>query len=1334
MSLPLLRRTVLSVLIPCLGLAGARAEETAGLNMIGNQSQNTGLQAVPTPKPVTIDGKLDEWDLSGRMWSFSDINIRDDFSVETAAMWDKDYLYLAFKWRDRTPMQNPVNPKYNPTEGWKSDAIQFRIKSDAIYWATAWHYTAENTNNLVIDRLKNPHNDHEGMVSKTFFGKPGETDLGDGVAMAFDKIQGGYVQEMRIPWKLLFDKAPEIQAGFRVPIGFEFIWGGKSDKPWPLLRYADNMQPGRTDREFFFRAQDTWGDVELMAKGNLPLRQYRPAQEQLSGPFKIKFALPLEAKRFTAVIDDAKGKRVRNLLADRVPADFAVSQNDGHYQIEAPWDGRDDLGKPVPPGEYKVRGLWHTGLDAIYDYTFANPGTPPWDVPDGSGSWGSNHCDPKNVAAAGDWMIVSYLLTEGGSGIIGINPEGRKRWGELRGSDPLAASSESVIACLKVKGTPDAIFKLAAQDGKNQPFVLDGKERPFPLSLTEILGEENPRSVTAMAIHGKMLALALDNGELALLDTDSAKPAKRVKTGALSGLAYAPDGTLYAISGHAAVKLDATSGAASPAKTPGLEDAAAITTDRDGNLLAFDAGKDQQVKAFSPEGKLVYTAGKKGGRPIRGAFDPEAMSKVSSVAVDGKGQIWVAEFTLYPRRVSVWGRDGKLVRDYIGGTAYAGSGTFLYDEDPSIVYDGANEFKLSGPHHEQQQVTQILWKADETRADEPKTFDISPNANPSRARFRSNASGTEHEYLFKQPTYFYAEPNVLFMEGKNGWRPVAAIGLVGQISGSVGEKGNAVAEPPTGEFAGLSPWDGFFWNDENGDGRVQRAECQIVPYDAKDKTKRPQADQLPIPLSGGWTSPINQKDLSFLVASIYRYKPLRYTRDGAPIYGPASIEKVGDFARKPIELTPVPEENLILGLRTSGLGTPSSPGDPTLAGIDAQSGELLWNYPNPFPGVHGSHKAVMPKPGLIIGPLRICGVAKVNDEVGRVFSIRGNLGQDFFFTTDGLNIGALFRDCRYPGEELPDTVADIQGKSLAAFSEGGEPFSGWFGKMADGKIREATSIARNASLVVQITGLESIRRFTGPTLNLTAEQLKDITLAEPQYAPPKAEQTYAITKVTASPLADERAKLWKSVPPMALAKQGFPERGSAQIAYDAENLYLRFQVQNDASPWLNEGSDFRRLFKTGDAVDFQIGPAEPAKRLNPGAGDERVVISMIGGQPVAVLMRPVDAGSTALHTYSSPVGQKKFARVEKLADAQLIARATPSGYTVQAAIPLKTLGLDFQPGAKFRGDAGFLSSDQGGHLTMARTYWANDETGLVNDEPQEAWLYPAKWGIFTIQP
>jgi hypothetical protein len=122
---------------PAIGAPEAAAS-AAALNMLGNQSQNTGLQAVPAKGAVTIDGKLDDWDLSGRMWSFADINLRDEYSVETAAMWDADFLYIALKWRDPTPLHNRIDPNFNPNDGWKSDAVQMRIKTDQTMWLTAW--------------------------------------------------------------------------------------------------------------------------------------------------------------------------------------------------------------------------------------------------------------------------------------------------------------------------------------------------------------------------------------------------------------------------------------------------------------------------------------------------------------------------------------------------------------------------------------------------------------------------------------------------------------------------------------------------------------------------------------------------------------------------------------------------------------------------------------------------------------------------------------------------------------------------------------------------------------------------------------------------------------------------------------------------------------------------------------------------------------------------------------------------------------------------------------------------------------------------------------------
>jgi hypothetical protein len=61
------------------------------------------------------------------------------------------------------------------------------------------------------------------------------------------------------------------------------------------------------------------------------------------------------------------------------------------------------------------------------------------------------------------------------------------------------------------------------------------------------------------------------------------------------------------------------------------------------------------------------------------------------------------------------------------------------------------------------------------------------------------------------------------------------------------------------------------------------------------------------------------------------------------------------------------------------------------------------------------------------------------------------------------------------------------------------------------------------------------------------------------------------------------------------------------------------------------------------------------------------------------------------------------------------------------------LGVKLSPGLRLGGDVGFISSDASGKRNIARTYWANADTGLVSDEPQEAWLFPKQWGSWILE-
>ncbi|MBA3938304.1 MAG: hypothetical protein H0X38_12640, partial [Planctomycetes bacterium] len=136
-----------------------------------------------------------------------------------------------------------------------------------------------------------------------------------------------------------------------------------------------------------------------------------------------------------------------------------------------------------------------------------------------------------------------------------------------------------------------------------------------------------------------------------------------------------------------------------------------------------------------------------------------------------------------------------------------------------------------------------------------------------------------------------------------------------------------------------------------------------------------------------------------------------------------------------------------------------------------------------------------------------------------------------------------------------------------------------------------------------------------------------------------------------------------------------------------------------------------------------------------GAGHLRLLFAPCAGRPLCVLMRPVDQSAPpgAGLTYRSPVGDRHFDRVTLLTTAEVAVTVDAHGYYVEAAVPWAELGMAPQSGLELRGDAGFISSDGGGRSDVARTYWSNPATNLVNDAPSEAWMVPATFGTFTCE-
>lgn len=1383
-------RARMVVLLGVLALAGTLHAQ-GGQHMIGRQTQNEGFVAVPAKGAVKIDGKLDEWDLSGQIWSYADTSVRDTFSVKTAAMWDKDHLYLSFIWRDPMPLNSTVNPEFDASRGWMADAVQLRVLAGKQpSWFTMWGYD-KGTKPVVHILYWGSETTYQGGAEKLYYpGKASETAVGDGIESVYAAAPDGkgFIHELKLPWKVVYKQDWSGAASQTLRMGMEFLWGDSTGRTWPMHRYADNMQPGATSREFFWTARNSWGNLTLVAESLKEPRHYVEGSLKPQGTIAVRARVPAAARTFTLVIEDPAGNRVRNLAGGFAVSDCTVARDGDQATVEVMWDGLDEVGKLVQPGTYTVRGLTQGGIDGYYEMSFYNPGTPPWQTDDKRGGWGADHTVPRLLARSGENMVIASDFAEGGYGTFAVKPDGTKAWSEKRGANVLAATADYVYTVPNdwgAKGTQ--LLRLHAKDGTFAPFVRDGKALPMPLSFNDLLGIPAAAAGTeaaplpkarALAVAGGVLILATDDSRLWLFDADTAaliKQARLELTGfagnKYSGEVRQDDGRLYPFAfdgktvyffrqqelvtvGIGALKAepDATAKATvvplrdkgwlgHKAYQPGtaVEQPGALALDAAGNLYITDLGKDLQIKKFAPDGRQLGAFGKRGGRARQGAFDPQGMREMAGMAVDIAGNVWVAEYSHFPRRVSVWHPDGTFKRDFIGNTGYSAGGTFIHDNDPTKGYAEMNEITLD-PATRTWTVSNVMHNPDPAKGD----FVLPGNTHYGCGNvFFSSASGEKREY-FVSLGYGHNTPFYVMMKVGRDWQPVAGVFSVARLQNLGGKDGRSkVADAPTGEYAGNDPTDMLIWNDFNNDGYVQKSECEIVPCLRKPAPKK---DQPPVPAGvalpiGGvdGNSRVDPADFSFYSygdgerngafkmaehTGVFRWQPLRFRDGGRPVYGTAGIAPLTkEFVL--MEAVPVPGKDLVVGFINQDRKVYA-------AGFTKSEGKVVWRYLSPYHSVHGSHNAPMPRPGLLIGCLKIAGIVEKCGDGTEVFMVRGNLGEDYYLTTDGLFVDILTKDSRIPGIPWPQEEQELRAVSLAALNGGGEHFSGVISRQADGVVRcSGAQPPGQLCNIIRIEGLESIRRLPGFSLEITQAELvkadQDNTRRALAAAKPEEPYTIAVAQ------KDARGEIdWTKAKALRITKDGQPATAEFRAAYDHENLYVSYTV-SDPTPWKNGGNESRLLFKTGDCVDFQLSPSGNTTG-KAAVGDLRVVMANFNGKPIAVLMKPVAPGAPAADkfTFTSPVTTVTFDQVKRLAEVAPTVAVRDAGYTVTAALPWAILGVEPKAELKLRGDAGFILSDPSGAINVARIYWSNKHTGLVMDQPGEALLNPQGFGEFIL--
>lgn len=736
-------------------------------------------------------------------------------------------------------------------------------------------------------------------------------------------------------------------------------------------------------------------------------------------------------------------------------------------------------------------------------------------------------------------------------------------------------------------------------------------------------------------------------------------------------MAYNPQGELFAVSGTQVVRVDVGGASATPVVTD-LTKPTALAFDADGNLYAADMAPERQnVRVYDSAGKLLREIGTPGGFQV-GPWDATRMGKITALSVDSRGQLWVVENQFYPKRITVWAKDGTFLREHLGNTEYGGGGV-LDPQDRTRIVVGPLEFALDWDKGTSQ-LKNLTWLG---------------STPPGEVPIRANGK----LYFVTRPRFADQECGIVYLYEEGKLKLAAAAGRSAAFA--------PLKDPAViAKIGNVSlPEHRFHWSDLNDDGAVQAEEVKLT-----DEKQRPAAVST------------FDADLS-IQAQTVRYQVTGFTPGGTPIYQEELFPK----------LTNRPHYRLSDGNfhRLGGGGESSE------AKV-ASDGTEIWTHRSEGATVQSLYGAGPWHTDQVVAQFGKVGhIAADQSPIGEFIVFHGNTGGWNIWTADGLLLGPIFHDQR-DGVARPWSMKEhARGTILENLMPGQEHFWGWVCRSEDGKFRAVAG--HNHVSLLEIVGLDQAVRTAG-TIEVTEADLKSTQewLASRQqeevYTRSPVVDCY---RVSEAPAIDGDLKDWRNGPNATIGGDR-PPQAQFYMSYDDQNLYLAYGTRGFGPLKNAGGGDYQRLFKTGASVDLQLqtDPAADGTRQVPVSGDLRLLLTFVGNEPQAILYRAVAPGASPSDAYqfASPVGEVTFDKIERITNAKLARNSTDDSYEVEAAIPLAALGFKPADGLRLKMDWGMLVSGPHGNEVIRRVYWSNQATNIVADVPSEARLHPNLWG------
>ena len=1279
-------------------VACAAAVLAAPALLAGNLCPDGVANAVPVKdgRPPVIDGRLDDWDLSGEEPCWNAEQYADTQYAKLAFMYDEANFYVSVRMGLRD--HDYTNPNRPGDRYWNGDLVQVRLCTDptiphplpskngsgAAFWQgretltsiNLWKNTETGEDNLFIAGGPN-----WGLTLKNH-------PAGSAVKIV---AEGRFcTMEARVPWSAVGVPSGRnpFKPGEAMSAVVDVKWMPGTDGHYTTVIF--DRDPGA----FAFLNLGTWGRIRFSPTGGLPpkpttleaiaraAREAANAPKTTSTPITVK--IPKAGKLSVNIVRE-DGWVIRELIGGE-PHDAG--------EVTVYWDGRDALGYPCETGRtYTWKAYLHDGLDWEYVGTVGVSGNPPYETADRKGGWGADHGPAVAAAADETGRYFAWHMSESGRGIVKTGFDGEVIWRKA----PFVAGGWCDFSCLAVengkiwlvieRGGDNRTCELVRLDAKTGDYELfpDGRGSiPIPAAKG---GLNLPiRGVFALGCVG----CAVKDGRVYVSDTvGNAVHVLDGGTGAILGKleVKAPRGLCRYANALAVAHADGRvsklgfDGALEPL-FGGLDLPHGIAADADGALYVSEQGSTHQVRKFVQDAagwRPVYALGAKGGRSPVGPIDKASFLYPAGLAVDKTGALLVPEMAP-PKIVNlIDAATGRITRKYYGYTSYAPT-VFPDCDDPRSIY-----YSLSGPDSfararlpEGVVVGEPVSVWDYEALDSPFGSMVSTMNTPYVMR-----AANGRKYLVadggpgRQKPRFNGRdlgswPRVVCrVEANDVLAPVACVWNTGR------------------EGDGL-----LVWCDRNANGRLDESEFGNL-RGAKGETYRwaLQNGSMYLDASGD-VYLVSQNDV------VVRLRNRGWNAAGAPDWDVAAPEVAIDGI--------LPGTHIHSGWRMGFLGMRRDRAGNTYASINcncryvdeaytkymhqgmghtadmnavfvvkyAPDGRLVWRT---------GRKAVGgAKPGEILH--HWCHAGLVNDE----YVVSASEWACFtFYTSDGFYVDRIF-----------DTPGLAPADKAGPKGMGGEDFSGQCVYFPE---RDEVW-AYNNGHVFRVLGFAN-GRVKGEW---------------------RGEGKVALTTVDPLVFAGKEKAI-----------------GDVRLAREGDRVVFAAHVK-DASPLVNVSGDLGAVFKGGDAVGFEVGPAEAAAKLESiperrptgrYLGFVRILAARMGGKDKVVAFKPFTDGAKRPLAFETPAaGVSAFEYVGEVPGATVAFAVDPDGqgYRASISVPAAFFELDFAQPVAFEAEALLSGQGQRGVGTVERCYLNSPDssaTTMTDDVPTESRLYPKGWKI-----